>query len=458
LSVPSRKEGNISDYDPSLRQRRCAVDVDEIEAMGAELRSFLQRFEDCFVRSEPREHLRQYVQGQLSDLPRKSLEPIALQAGIPPRTLQDCFARAHWDQRQMRDRLQQIVAQEHAQAQAVGIFDETSFAKKGQKSPGVQRQYCGSTGKIDNCVVTIHLSYATPEGFRVLLDGELFLPESWDRQAPRKQEAGIPEALHHRPRWQIALDLLETSRGNGVVLPWVTFDENYGMVKAFLLQLDERGQRFAGEVPRSTYGWSNPPAVAAVPENAAHGWRWLHDHSPGVSSVENLCGHSPLFTAQPWTLFYVKDSNQGPVVWRAKYARFYLCQEDGRPRGPWWLIVAQNVLEHEQIKYFLSNASPGTPAEAVLGACLGRYPIERCFEDDKTELGLGDFEVRLYPSLLRHLRATSLSSLFLARMREQQRGKKPADHGLPDPHGGQRLSGIATDAWPAAAGVLAAAV
>lgn len=396
--------------------------------------------------------------GSFSDLPRKSIEPIALQAGIAPRTLQDCFAHACWDQGRMRDRLQQIVAQEHRHPQALGIFDETSFPKKGEKSPGVQRQYCGATGKIDNCVVSIHLSYGTPEGFRVLLDGELFLPESWDADPQRKQAAGIPDTLHHRPRWQIALDLLQSSRRNGIVLPWVTFDENYGMVKAFLLELDDRGQRFAGEVPRSTYGWSQRPAVADVPENAEHGWRWRHDHSPKVSSVEDLCWHSPRFTAQPWALFYVKDSTKGPVVWRAKFAAFYLCQEDGRPRGPWWLIVAQNVLDEEQVKYFVSNAAAGTPPEAVLGTCLGRYPIERCFEDDKTELGLGDFEVRWYPSLIRHLRATSLSSLFLAQARERKRGEKSAAHGLSDPHGSQCVPGLAADAWPTASGVLAAAV
>jgi SRSO17 transposase len=428
--------------------------VDEIERVGKELPGFLHRFDGCFRRPETRTHVQQYVRGQLSNLPRKSLEPIALAAGIPPRTLQQCFAHCHWDEDRMRNQLEQIVAQEHAHAQAIGILDETSYPKKGQKTPGVQRQHCGATGKIDNCLVSIHLSYATPEGLRVLLDSELYLPQSWENDLPRRQEAGIPDSLHHRPAWQIALDLLDRARGNGVVLPWICFDEGYGKSKQFLLELDARGLRYVGEVPVCMHGWCKRPEQA----QGEHSPHWRKTHSPALSSVENLAWHSPAFTGQPWQTYLVRDGTTGPIVWRAKAAAFHLCLDDGTPSHALWLIVAQNTLEEGQIKYFLSNAPPGTPPEAVIRVGLGRYPVERCFEDEKTELGLDHFEMRLYRSLKRHWIVTSLSSLFLAKTRERLRGEKPADHGLPDPHRGQRFSGEPADGTGAAAGVPAAAV
>jgi SRSO17 transposase len=226
--------------------------VGEIEALGPALDGYLGEFGDCFGRVEPRGHPRTYVEGQLSDLPRKSVEPIALAAGVPPRTLQQFLSAARWDEGMMRDRLQRVVARDHAHRLAVGIIDETSYPKKGRMTPGVKRQYCGATGKTDNCAVTVHLAYATPDaddpsgGFRALLDGELFLPEDWAADRERCRAAGIPDSVGHRTKWRIALGLLDRAAGNGVVLPWVTFDEGYGQAPEFLHALDDRGQAYVG--------------------------------------------------------------------------------------------------------------------------------------------------------------------------------------------------------------------
>jgi len=163
-----------------------------IKKMGRKLRKFLAEFDDCFTRSEPREHLRTYVCGQLSDLPRKSIEPIALAAGVPPRTLQRFLSLGRWDQQRLRDRIQWIVARDHSHQRAIGIIDESGNPKKGQHTCGVQRQWCGNTGKIDNCVVGVHLAYAVDD-FQCLLDSDLYLPESWANDSSRRKEAGIPD-------------------------------------------------------------------------------------------------------------------------------------------------------------------------------------------------------------------------------------------------------------------------
>ena len=148
----------------------------EIRSLRRDLERFLRGFEGCFARSEGRSHLRRYVRGQLSDLARKSVEPIADQAGIAPRTLQDFLATHTWDHEQAIDRLQQCVAENHNDESSVGLIDETSFPKSGRKTAGVQRQYCGATGKIDNCPGRHASGRATSRGvqplaYRTLLPG-----------------------------------------------------------------------------------------------------------------------------------------------------------------------------------------------------------------------------------------------------------------------------------------------
>ena len=122
------------------------------------------------------------------------------------------------------------------------------------------------------------------------------------------------------------------------------------------------------------------------------------------------------------------------MVWEAKAARFYL-KRDGLPTRPHWLIIARNVENPEEVKFFVSNAPAGTPLEVLLHVGFSRRHVERCFEDEKNELGLSHFEVRNYKSLRRHLIITAVSHLFLAKVRQLWRGKKPGVYGLPDSHG-----------------------
>src|ERR1700722_4493079 len=154
-----------------------SMNVQQIRKLKTKLDQFLKRFHDCFPRKDTRAHLPVYVSGQLSNLPEKSVEPIAIDAGVPVRTLQEFLSQHQWDHDRARDRLQEIVRDEHVGPHAIGIFDETSDVKKEDKTPREQRQCCGAVGEKENCIVTVHLAYAR-DGFHCLLDGELFLPES----------------------------------------------------------------------------------------------------------------------------------------------------------------------------------------------------------------------------------------------------------------------------------------
>ena len=437
------------------------MDAKAIAALGSRLTLFLGGFADCFGRHEPAEHLQTYVLGQLSNLPRKSIEPIALHFDTPPRTLQQFLSRARWDQERMRSRIQERVAAHHSDPDAVGIIDEGSYAKKGKQTPGVKRQYCGASGKKDNCSVSVHLAYAAPHGFRTLLDGELFLPEDWSNDRERCRKAGIPDDMVYRPKWRIALELRDRAVANGVPLPWLTFDEGYGRVPEFHKELDQRGQWYVAEVPTNFYGWCKRPAPLHKehhPDSQRGGLalpRQLKVKNPPASRVDDLVGHSPVFTRQAWQTFHIKESTKGPVVWQAKFAVFYI-SHSGQPGRPHWLVVARNALDHNEVKYFVSNAPLNTKPHELLRVAFSRYAIERCFEDDKTEVGLDHFEVRNYRSLKRHLIISALSLLFLAEIHQQDRGEKSGTDGLPDAYGGQRDDLLVIDERSQAAGVLAA--
>jgi SRSO17 transposase len=381
----------------------------QIRSLGPELAKFLSEFEDCFGRSEPRYKLETYVRGQLSELPRKSVEPMALQAGMAPRTLQEFLASDEWDEDRMCSHVRRIVNRDHLDAQAIGVIDESGHPKKGDRTAGVSRQYCGNTGKIDNCVMTVHLTYSSFDGeFRTMLDSDLYLPQSWHEDRERCRRARIPDEVVYRPKYIIALEQLDRSLAAGVQFSWITADEWYAQKPAFIEGLRQRQMRFVLEVPKNLS-------------------LWLHDPSSGPETpakpVENLLRYSRKLMRQPWRKYYVKDTDKGPLVWEVKMAPCWIRSATGVV-GPQWLVVARNVLDPSELKYFISNASGGVPLEVILHVAFGRWPVERCLEDEKSELGLSHFETRCYPALKRHLLITQVSHLFLARQTQRLKGEK----------------------------------
>ena len=415
------------------------MDAGQIRGLRPKLLAYLCRFADCFRRRDTREHLATYVGGQLSDLPQKSVEPMALKAGVPPRTLQEFVASYRWDEDALRKRLHEVVAGDHASPRSIGLIDETSDPKKGVKTPGVQRQYCGAVGKQDNCIVTVHLGYAADD-FHCLLDGELFLPEGWSDDRDRCREAGIPEGMVYRPKSDIALELYDRSVRHGVKFEWLTFDEWYGSKPEFLRALAARGQKFVAEVPKSFAAWTRAPRVTDRAYRRGKRGRSRRGRRVAAASgvpvrVENMLRYCPALRDQAWTRYHVKDGQKGPAVWEAKRMTIYPRGENGLPGPAYQLVVARNVLEPDTVKYFVSNAPPETPMETLLIVAFSRWRVERCFEDEKGELGMDHYEGRLYRGLKRHLILSAVSHLFLAKVHGDLRGGKPGSDGLPGPRG-----------------------
>jgi SRSO17 transposase len=419
------------------------MDASRIGRLRRDLQRELRAFDDCFGRIEGRRHLQCYVSGQVSNLKCKCVEAIADAAGVPPRTLQDFLATHTWDHERAVDRLQQLVAEQHHDAQAIGLIDETSFPKRGDKTVGVQHQYCGARGKLDNCMVSVALGYASlrggsgGRGFCCTLDHRIFLPEGWDADADRRREAGVPDDLHHQPKWKIALSMLERAQANGVRFSWLTFDEGYGNNVQFLEALDRMGQTYVAEVSPSMHGWLIEPTVLHKEHQAARRSRRgrprrlprLSAQSAKATRIDRLCTYSYPMRDQPWGDYHIKEGHKGPIVWQARAARFRLNiahEPDGRrrdprfalPSAPRWLIQAYNPLTGET-KYFVSNAPAGVPIERLLHVAFSRWHVERSFQDQKDLLGLDQFECRRYVAVQRHLILTAISHLLLARLRQK---------------------------------------
>lgn len=401
------------------------MDAELFHRMEGELADYLDRFSDCFARSDTRAHFPVYVRGQLSELPRKSVEPMALAAGTAVRTLQEFLTHLTWDQDRMRQRVAKTVAEEHADEESIGLIDETGWVKKGDQTPGVQRQYCGSVGKQENSIVTVHLGYAAGD-FHCLLDGDLYLPESWHADRPRCRRAGIPDEVVYRPKSEIAVELYDRAVAHGVCFTWLTFDEWYGSKPSFLRALQDRKQKFVGEIPRTFRAWIKPPQVTTRPYRRRGRGRAtprLLAGSRPAQTVESLAKSHPALAAQPWQTWRIKDTQKGPLVWRVKHVLIYLKDEQGLPEGPYHLLVCYHPFTDE-IKYFLSNAPPDTPVKKLLHVAFGRWRVERCFEDGKGEVGLDHWEGRRWLGLQRHLILTTVSYLFLAKTCQRLRGEK----------------------------------
>jgi SRSO17 transposase len=386
------------------------------------LAGLLSTFRDCFRREKTFSYWQTYVAGLICDLKRKSIEPIALAADVPVRTLQEVLADFKWDHRRAEDQLHRLVVDRHGCDEAIGVLDASGHPKQGEHTAGVQRQWCGQTGKVDNCIVGQHLLYTDnhpTNAFSCVLCSDLFLPKSWDEDRERCRRARIPDELVHRPKWRIAVEQLERAIGNGVRFSYVTFDEDYGQVPSLWFELDRLGLRGVGEVRKNFRCWATPPT-----------WQSLRsEYAP--KRVENLVTHSPVFQRQKWKKINIKTATRADARWQYKAARVQL---PNTPKGKsvptdrrYWLIVAESKRTGE-VKYFVSNAAESVKVRKLLRVGFSRWRIEKWFERGKQEAGFGAFEIRNYTSLIRHWLSSRIAMYFLSSQTQRLRGEKPEDH------------------------------
>jgi len=371
----------------------------EIAGLGPAFAGYLGRYRDCFLQKRTAVHFDNYCRGLLSDLPRKSVEPIALACGTAVRTLQEFLVTANWNQEQARERLQRDLARVLDELPddplgAIGVIDETSGVKKGDQTPGVQRQYLGCAGKVDNGIVTVHVGVAKGR-FQALLDAELYLPESWDADRARCRDAGIPDEVVYRPKWRIALDQVVRLHGRGIRFDWLVFDEGYGSKVPFLDVLTLVHQRFVGEVPVNFMVRTGARAAARRADAV-------------LRAADARSGRR----------FRLARRTAADARWRATSRSVVV--------GEWsyTLIVAINESTAE-VKYFVTNAL-GVSLERALGVAFRRATIEHSFRAAKSEAGLTHYEGRQWVGLVRHLVLTLAVLGFVSIHTDRLRGEKPA--------------------------------
>jgi SRSO17 transposase len=410
--------------------------AEQIVGLGPAFSEYLRSVQHCFVTRKTFGHLQTYCRGLLSDLPRKSVEPIALSAGCAVRTLQEFLTLHRWDQSRMRDELQQRVAHEHLPPPGsqhagngigvVGWIDETSVVKKGHKTPGVQRQYCGAAGKIDNCIVTVHLACKSG-GFMALLDSDLFLPEdSWHHDRDRCRDAHVPDSVVYRSKWQIALEQIRRAIANGIRFDWLTFDEWYGGKPGFLSELDGMGQLYVCEVPANFVCFPTAP-------------KYHSQQAPfAPKRVDNAVIWGKPFAGKKWQKITLRRQTLPPQVWEVKAAQVHFSNHGYCTDRTYWLIVARSR-ETGEIKYFVSNAPPKTALTTLIQVAFTRAGIEHVFRLAKTEIGFGHFEGRSYLGLMRHMTLAQLVMLFVAEQTDRLRGEKPAGDDGADRPGAEYL-------------------
>jgi len=279
-------------------------------------------------------------------------------------------------------------------------------------------------------VVSVHTGYAVGN-FHCVLDSDLFVSRKWAADETRRKEVGMPNEVTHRSKPQIALEQVRRALGNGIRVAAWTFDELYGSSYDFLDGLDRLGQTYVAEVPCTFCGWVKAPAVLVRPtphemrkKGGKRRFPGLSATAAPVSQVRNLLKHSPAFQGQPWTPIHIKNGEKGAIVREVKVVRFFM-RRDGLPTRAHWLMVTRDPQSGE-LKFFVSNASPGVPLEWLLYVAYSRWPIEQCFREEKDELGFDHFEVRGWQSIHRHLYLSQVSHLFVNKMRQQLAAEESA--------------------------------
>ena len=396
------------------------VSTDDVRECRAHLTRFLRRYLPLFRRSEQRGHLAAFVRGLLSGLERKSVEPIARQAGIPRKNLQMFVGQGAWDDDAVMAELRRDVAAQLGDPNGVIVLDPSSFPKKGADSCGVGRQWCGRLGKVENCQLGVFLAYVSPRG-HAPLDRRLYLPQDWADDPARREACHVPDAVVFRKSWEIAAELLARS-GAEVPHGWVVGDDELGRSAEFRALLRERSERYVLDVPCNTL-----VRDLDIPRpTRRQGQRGRHPEVRFTRADAWAAG----LAANRWTRLTVRDGTKGPLVVEAVATRV-LTRQEGRIGVEERLLVIRTVGANPEVTYALSNAAPDVPPVDLVAARSVRHRIERVFQEAKGEVGLAHYEVRSWVGWHHHVTLSLLSLWFLILERQRLGGENPGGDGEP---------------------------
>jgi SRSO17 transposase len=378
-----------------------AADIEEVQGWAAGLDALHARIAGRFVRAEPRRRALAYLRGLLGNVGRKNGWQLAEHAGErTPDGMQRLLSTADWDPDQVRDDLRAYVVEHLGDAGGVLVVDETGFLKKGTTSVGVQRQYSGTAGKVDNCQLGVFLAYASPKG-RAMIDRELYLPERWTEDPERCKAARVPEQVQFRTKPELAQLMLERALDAGVPAAWVTADEVYGGSPALREWLEER----------------HLPYVLAV--KCTELLQAPDPDSPGAvrTSAEQLAAGVP---AEQWIACSAGHGAKGRRLYDWTRVELATPATGGMAR---WLLVRRSRSDGE-LAFYACYGPAATPLVGLVRVAGTRWAVEEGFEQAKGEVGLDHYEVRKWPGWYRHITLSLLAHAFLAVTRAQATSPK----------------------------------
>ncbi|MEY8396814.1 IS701 family transposase, partial [Lachnospiraceae bacterium 45-P1] len=386
-----------------------------------ELEKYLQNYSSCFCSEPQRKLFRTFIRGLLSSLDRKSIEPIALHfSGVKyVRPLQQFFSRSPFKEQSLLDIYQELLSGQVVEENGMLSVDDTGFVKKGKHSAGVKRQYCGRLGKTENCQSGVFLAYAGKNGYG-LVDCELYLPQEWFSQdfAQLYKECRIPEDKEFSTKNEIAQRMLNRAMCSGLFQArWVGCDAAYGNDHDFLdgLELPKGVWYFAATNAKEQVFREYPEMF--YPERGRGRPRKHPVLSGKPVSVQEIAEEPSI----PWETVVLAEGAKGPIMAERKCIRCFACRKDGnrnyvKAGEEIWLYLRKYA--DGEIKYFVSNAPGELPVHELDRAATLRWPIEQCFEECKSSLGMGHYECRSYQGWKRHMLFVMIAHLFASSIRE----------------------------------------
>ncbi len=394
---------------------------EEVEDLADELVDYHAEFADLYYRTEQAYWGYKYLQGLMSPIERKAIQPMAMALeGGNVQAMQQFIGQGRWKDKNLLQKHWQLVDETLGEDDGVYIVDESGFPKKGEHSAGVGRQWCGVLGKVENCQVGVFGAYASRQGY-TLVDHSLFLLEEWfdDDHRERWEKCGIPDETTFKTKPELALEMLQAVVAQGCLrFRWVTCDELYGRNPGFLDGVANMDRRYFAEVPCDTHIWKTRPRTA-VPAWSGRGRRPTKERLlPGEPEPQRVDAIAAALKPKAWQPYLIKEGSKGPMVAHFAFLRG-VAVRDKLPGPDVWIVFRRSLSEDGILKVYLSNASADTPVTDLVRVAGLRWPVETAIEEGKDGLGMDHYEVRTWLGWHHHMTECLLAHHFLVRCQKR---------------------------------------
>lgn len=437
----SKSKNRIRQQPPASGQPpKLKLNAQDREAICQALTDYAQEVSVYFQRREQRQWSMVYLCGQLSDLVRKTIEPVVLSLLGPDRNavraVQQFIGQGHWAARVLIEGHQDLVAKSLGDPQGVVIVDGSGFPKRGSHSVGVARQYCGVLGKVANCQEGVFVVYASRHGY-TFLNARMYLPEEWLDAAHRRQwpKYDLPKDTQFHTEPELALEMIQDLVSRQVIpFQWVTCDEHFGQNPAFLDGIAALGKWYLAEVPGDTRVWLRTPRVEP-PGRGPLGRTRIHPrvklNAPRAQELRDIVIQFP---DSAWRRFTIQEGGKGPLV--ADFAFLRVTPLRNRlPAARAWAVFRRSLGTPPVLKFYLSNAPAACRERQLVSLSGQRWPIETTIEEGKGEVGMDHYETRTWRGWHHQMAQTFLAHHFLMRLRRQLKKNARLDDGATAPAG-----------------------